>query len=148
MGFFIFLSVSLTIESFIVWILSYSSFSKIPSFSWISTNIALIFITFFFIVSTISIWLIWKNNLFKKVILEMSFYLSSLVLLDIWCYFFYVKNSFFLAHTILIILLVISVCLNILYWKKVKTASILSFYLTLFLLYTILLNINVTTLFS
>ncbi|HEU64052.1 MAG: hypothetical protein KR126chlam4_00141 [Candidatus Anoxychlamydiales bacterium] len=139
LSFFIFLTISLLFWSILVFILSKSSWSFIGS-NWVFKKLYTTLYLTYFILLSLSSFLLWQKFSFKKLKLEISFFLSIFFLSTFWNYTFLFKHDYFISLITILFTLFFSIVLNMLIWKKTKVAAIIFSNCSLWILYLFILN--------
>jgi len=143
--FFIFLMIALSVESFLIWIFSYSNWSYLANWKWIiAPKLYIAFYTVYFIFLALSNWSLWKNYSFKKLKLETSLFIIISLTSILWNYTFLIKQDYFWSLITNLFILFFSIILNLLVWKKEKLSAIIFLFCIIWTSYLFVLNMSLS----
>ncbi|NGX63997.1 MAG: hypothetical protein KR126chlam6_01421 [Candidatus Anoxychlamydiales bacterium] len=143
LSFFIFLTISFLFQSLIIWISSYSTFNFIHS-KYLFHKLYIVLYSFYFILLSISSWIVWKNHSFQNLKLESTLLVTIASLAVLWNYLFLTKQSYFFSLIISLFILFFSLIVNLLLWKKEKIAALVFSIASTWSLYLFIINMSIS----
>lgn len=115
-SFFIFASISFSLESFIIWM--FSKTENLMHSKWIISKPYLAFYALYFFTLAFTLSSLWKKYSSKILRLVTAFFSIISLLSILWNYTFLIKHDYFISQIASLFIFFSSIILNILTWKK------------------------------